>query len=372
LKNRSNLGKIEAGFSVMKKTASSKRRRETKGASMDAITARASLVPAADVGEGPTTSLSRSEIEDVLASEEAPIELVLDVTRFSDGEAAETHSVAVSWERNDLERLLQEAQGDDVVLTFDREALRQAIESDVEGHGIRETVLALAVAATAATGVAANASAEPGPLLGTRGAVATQSSGSPDDRAVSMAAPAAPEATVGVDDRAMSRATPTPDPVLGVDDRAVPRSAPVQTPSVAPDDRAVARSAPVQTPSVAPDDRAVPRSAPADTPSVAPDDRAVPRSAPADTPSLAPDDRAVPRATPAPTAAPTSAVSPDDRAVPRSTPVAAPVTGTATDTGISWAPSPAETAALAGAIALAITGAFFMVGGRRRMRPGAA
>lgn len=302
---------------------------------MEAITARASLVPAADVGEGLTTSLSRSEIEDVLASEEAPIELVLDVTRFSDGEAAETHSVAVSWERNDLERLLQEAQGDDVVLTFDHEALRQAIESDVEGHGMRETVLALAVAATAATGVAANASAEPGPLLGTRGAVATQSSGSPDDRAVSMAAPA-PEATVGVDDRAMSRATPAPDPVLGVDDRAVPRSAPVQTPSVAPDDRAV------------------------------------PRSAPADTPSVAPDDRAVPRATPAPTAAPTSAVSPDDRAVPRSTPVAAPVTGTATDTGISWAPSPAETAALAGAIALAITGAFFMVGGRRRMRPGAA
>jgi hypothetical protein len=319
---------------------------------MEAITARASLVPAADVGEGLTTSLSRSEIEDVLASEEAPIELVLDVTRFSDGEAAETHNVAVSWERSDLERLLQEAQGDEVVLTFDREALSQAIESDVEGHGIRETVLALAVAATAATGVAANASADPGQLPGVRGAVATQSTGSPDDRAVSMAAPA-PEATVGVDDRAVSRATPSPDPVLGVDDRAVPRSAPVQTPSMAPDDRAV------------------PRSAPADTPSLAPDDRAVPRTAPVQTPSMAPDDRAVPRATPAPTSAPTS-VSPDDRAVPRSTPVAAPVTGTSTDTGISWAPSPAETAALAGVIALAITGAFFMVGGRRRMRPGAA
>jgi hypothetical protein len=319
---------------------------------MEAITARASLVPAADVGEGLTTSLSRSEIEDVLASEEAPIELVLDVTRFSDGEAAETHNVAVSWERSDLERLLKEAQGDEVVLTFDREALSQAIQSDVEGHGIRETVLALAVAATAATGVAANASADPGQLPGLRGAVATQSTGSPDDRAVSMAA-SAPEATVGVDDRAVSRATPSPDPVLGVDDRAVPRSAPVQTPSMAPDDRAV------------------PRSAPADTPSLAPDDRAVPRTAPVQTPSMAPDDRAVPRATPAPTSAPTS-VSPDDRAVPRSTPVAAPVTGTSTDTGISWAPSPAETAALAGVIALAITGAFFMVGGRRRMRPGAA
>jgi hypothetical protein len=285
---------------------------------MEAITARASLVPAADVGEGLTTSLSRSDIEDVLASEEAPIELVLDVTRFSDGEAAETRNVAVSWERTDLEQLLREAQGDEVILTFDREALLQTIEGDVEGHGIREAALALAVAATAATGVAANASADPGALPGMRGAVATQSTAGPDDRAVSMAAPAGPEATVGVDDRAASRATPAPDPVLGVDDRAVPRSAP------------------------------------------------------ADTPSLAPDDRAAPRSTPAPTSAPTSAVSPDDRAVPRSTPVAAPVTGTATDTGISWAPSPAETAALAGAIALAITGAFFMVGGRRRMRPGAA
>jgi hypothetical protein len=285
---------------------------------MEAITARASLVPAADVGEGLTTSLSRSDIEDVLASEEAPIELVLDVTRFSDGEAAETRNVAVSWERTDLEQLLREAQGDEVILTFDREALLQTIEGDVEGHGIREAALALAVAATAATGVAANASADPGALPGMRGAVATQSTAGPDDRAVSMAAPAGPEATVGVDDRAASRATPAPDPVLGVDDRAVPRSAP------------------------------------------------------ADTPSLAPDDRAAPRSTPAPTSAPTSAVSPDDRAVPRSTPVAAPVTGTAADTGISWAPSPAETAALAGAIALAITGAFFMVGGRRRMRPGAA
>jgi hypothetical protein len=336
LKNGRDAGKIELRSGVLKKTASAKRRRKTKGASMEDITARALLVPAADVGDGLTTSVSRSEIEEVLESEEAPIELVLDVTRFSDGKADETRNVAVSWERSDLERLLGEAQGDEVTLTFDREALRQAVESDVEGHGIRETVLALAVAATAATGVAANASADPGPLLGVRGAAATQSTASPDDRAVSMASPTAPEATLGVDDRAVSKATPTPDPVLGVDDRAVPRSAPVQAPSVAPDDRAVPRSAPVQAPSVAP------------------------------------DDRAVPRATPAPTSAPTSAVSPDDRAVPRSTPVEAPVAGTATDTGISWAPSPAETAALAGAIALAITGAFFVVGGRRRMRPGPA
>jgi|SRR5215211_1911642 len=301
---------------------------------MEEIAARALLVPAADVSEGLTTSVSRSEIEDVLEGEDAPIELVLDVTRFSDGGAGETHRVSVSWERTDLEQLLREAQGHDVILTFDREALRQAVESDVEGHGVRETVLALAVAATAATGAAASAAAEPGPLLGTRGAVAAQSTASQDDRAVSRATPT-PDPVLGVDDRAVPRATPTPDLVLGVDDRAVPRAAPVDAPSVAPDDRAVPRAAPTPTPDVAPDDRAVPRATPVEAPG----------------PSLAPDDRAVPRAT---------------------TPVAPPATGTVSDPGISWAPSPAETAALAGAIALAITGAFFVVGGRRRLRPGQA
>jgi hypothetical protein len=302
---------------------------------MEEIAARASLVPAADVGQGLTTSVSRSEIEGVLESEETPIELVLEITRFSDGEAGEMRSVAVSWERTDLQQLLSEAQGDKVVLTFDREALRQAVESDVDAHGIRETVLAIAVTATAATGAAASAAAEPGPLLGTRGAVATQSTVSPDDRAVSRATPTAPEASVGVDDRAVARATPTPDPVLGVDDRAVPRATPTPDPVLGVDDRAVPRATPTPDPVLGVDDRAVPRATPVEAPG----------------PSLAPDDRAVPRAT---------------------TPVDAPATGTVSDPGISWSPTPAETAVLAGVFALAITGAFFIVGGRRRLRPGQA
>jgi hypothetical protein len=285
---------------------------------MEEIAARASLVPAADVGQGLTTSVSRSEIEDVLESEETPIELVLEITRFSDGEAGEKRNVAVSWERTDLEQLLSDAQGDKVVLTFDREALRQAVESDVDAHGIREKLLVLAVAATAATGAAANAAAEPGPFLGMRSAVEQQSALASDDRAVSRAAPTtAPDSTLGVDDRAVSRAAPTPDPVLGVDDRAVPRATPTPDPVLGVDDRSVPRATPVEAPGS----------------------------------GLAPDDRAVPRAT---------------------TPVAPPATGTVSDPGISWAPSPAETAVLAGAIALAITGAFFVVGGRRRLRPGQA
>ncbi len=65
--------------------------------------------------------------------------------------------------------------------------------------------------------------------------------------------------------------------------------------------------------------------------------------------------------------------APDDRALPRTDPVATPVgTGTASDPATFSVPSPAETAAIAGVIALMITGAFFVVGGRRRMRPGAA
>lgn len=262
---------------------------------MDELAARAVLVQAPDVRDGLTTSIPRTEIEDVLGQDEMPIELVLDLTRFSDGEAAETRSLAVSWERNELEQLLEQAEGDEVTLTFDRETLSQAIDGDVEAHGIRELALAVAIAATAATGAATAASAEPGPYLGGDVAIAQTGTG-PDDRAFTRGGPA---------------------------------------------------------PSLSPDDRAVPRGV----------------QEPPATPGVSPDDRAFPRA-PAP--APEPVVSPDDRAVPRSTPVEAPVGGTVSDPGISWAPTPAETAALAGAIALVITGAFFVVGGRRRVRPGTA
>jgi hypothetical protein len=332
---------------------------------MEELAARAMLVSAPDVGEGITTSVSRSEIEEVLASEGEPIELVLDVTRFSDDEAPESRSLAVSWERSDLERLLEEAAGDQVILTFNREALHEAMEADVEAHGLRETILALAVAATAATGAgAAQASVDPGGGGGA-GAAITQVSG-PDDRAVSRATPT-PTPQLASDDRAVSRTTPTPAPQFAADDRAVPRATPTTAPGLAPDDRAVPRATPIEAPGLAPDDRAAPRATPIEAPGLAPDDRAVPRAAPIEAPGLAPDDRAVPRATPIEG----PGLSPDDRAVPRATtPTATPTSGTVSDPGISWAPSPAETVVLAGGIALAIAGAFFLVGGRRiRPRP---
>jgi hypothetical protein len=279
---------------------------------MEEITARAALVPAPDVGDGLTTSISRSEIEEVLAAKEAPIELVLDVTRFADGEAGDTRSISVSWERSDLEQLLKDAQGDQVILTFDREALRQVTDDDVEAHGFREKILVLAVAATAATGAAATAAAEPGPYLGA-GTPATQSM-SPDDRAFERTTPAsASDAIVSPDDRAFARTSPVSAPETGV----------------SPDDRAFPRTSPVSAPDTG----------------VSPDDRALPRS---------------------PIAAPDTGLSPDDRAFPRS----APATGTVSDPGTSWAPSPTEAVAVAGALALLITGAFFLVGSdRRRIRP---
>jgi len=303
---------------------------------MEEITARAALVPAPDVGDGLTTSISRSEIEEVLAAEEAPIELVLDVTRFADGETGDTRSISVSWERSDLEQLLKDAQGDQVILTFDREALRQATDDDVEAHGFREKILVLAVAATAATGAAATAAAEPGPFLGAGTPVAQ--SMSPDDRAFARTTPAsASDAIVSPDDRAFARTAPVSAPDAGVtpDDRAFPRTAPVSAPDagVTPDDRAFPRTAPVSAPDAI----------------VSPDDRALPRS---------------------PIAAPDTGLSPDDRALPRTSPVSAPATGTVSDPGSTWAPSPTEAVAAAGALALLITGAFFLVGSdRRRIRP---
>ena len=293
---------------------------------MEERPARATLVAAADVGEGLTTVISKSEIEAALGSEGEPIQLVLDVTPFSEGKAGESRSVPVTWERFDLERLLEQATSENIALTFERDAVWQAIATDVEAHGLREAVIALAVAATAATGAAGQAAAYPSSAFGDSSAAATaQATGdiAPDDRAVPRPTPAA---------------AATPD--LAPDDRAVPRPTPVAaaTPDLAPDDRAIPRPTPVSAPA----------------PNLAPDDRAVPRPTPV---------------TPTPVAVSAPDLAPDDRATPRPTPVSAPATGTVSD-GTSWAPTPAETAALAGALALMITGAFFLVGGRRvRPRP---
>lgn len=268
---------------------------------MQELTARAALVPEGEVGPGLTTYIPRGEMEEVLRAEDGPFELVLDVTRFSEGEPAETRNIAVAWERADLEQLLSRTQGDRVLLTFSGRALADAMSADVEAHRLRDKVLVLAVAATTAAGLAANAQARvDAPSDGGGTAAAAQVGVAPDDRPLPRS-----EGQVGV----------------------------------SPDDRAVATTA--GQVGVSPDDRAVPRTDP--QPIVSPDDRAVPRGV---------------------TEQPTG-VTPDDRAVPRSTPIETP-TVAAPDDGISWDPGPVQIVGLAGAMMLAITGAAFLVAGRRR------
>jgi hypothetical protein len=302
---------------------------DAKGASMQEIPARAALVSAANVGAGLTTSVSRGEVEEAMA-EDGQLELILDVTRFSDGEPAETRSVAVAWERSDLRQLLSQTEGDRVTLTFDGETLGRAMVDDVEAHGVREKAVVLAVAATAVAGVTAGAA-----------------SGS-----------------LGADDRALPRSAPAPQPSFGPDDRALPRMMP--EPELGPDDRALSRMTPVPEPTLGPDDRALPRMMP--EPELGPDDRALPRMTPVPEPTLGPDDRAVPRTDPL--AQPS--LSPDDRNLPLGPPVSQPEPVAATSDDGTWfeAPSP-ETIAVVGGIALAITGAAFAAAtaSRRRVRP---
>jgi hypothetical protein len=92
------------------------------------------------------TLVPRDEIAGALADPANSPELYLDVTR---GE--EEGTIGISWSHDELEQLLADAQGGDVVLTFDRDEL-QTIFDDVEAHGLREKGLVFAVAAAGALG----------------------------------------------------------------------------------------------------------------------------------------------------------------------------------------------------------------------------
>jgi hypothetical protein len=92
------------------------------------------------------TLVPHDEIAGALADPANSPELYLDVTR---GE--EEGTIGISWSYDELEQLLADAQGGDVVLTFDRDEL-QTIFDDVEAHGLREKGLVFAVAAAGALG----------------------------------------------------------------------------------------------------------------------------------------------------------------------------------------------------------------------------
>ena len=111
-------------------------------------------------------SVSRRQITDVLHEPDGAPELVLDLVAAEGGEHA---TIRMTWSRDDLERLLKAASGDDVVLVFDRDELASAF-GDVEPHGLRASaaVFAVAVAGTLGSGASiANATVAGGAGAGT-------------------------------------------------------------------------------------------------------------------------------------------------------------------------------------------------------------
>jgi hypothetical protein len=97
-------------------------------------------------------SVPRRQITDVLHEPDGAPELVLDVVAAERGEHA---TISMTWSRNDLERLLEAASGDEVVLVFDRDELASAF-GDVQAHGLRGRAAVFAVAAAGALGSGAS------------------------------------------------------------------------------------------------------------------------------------------------------------------------------------------------------------------------
>jgi hypothetical protein len=126
----------------------------TKGGVVQEFDAQATVVDASGISGGLTTTIARSDVQSALQETEIP-PLVLDIRRGD-----ETSSVALTWKRDDLERLLNEASGDQIQLTFDPGTIGQAFD-DVEAHGLREKAAVVAVAVAGAAALAGGASAMP-------------------------------------------------------------------------------------------------------------------------------------------------------------------------------------------------------------------
>ena len=113
------------------------------------------LVRPEDVGGRPpaaTISVAREEIEEALASDDAP-ELILEI-QLRETERRELH---VAWERSDLETVLAGAGPGRIAFSFEPSELYRALEHpDFEGHGFREAILLTVAAASASAAVAAS------------------------------------------------------------------------------------------------------------------------------------------------------------------------------------------------------------------------
>ena len=104
-------------------------------------------------------TIERGDVEKALQSDE-PVDLLLDVERVgADGSGRETERIALGWEPEDLERLLAQAGGGEITLTFDEAELRQLLDADVDAHGMRERLAVVTVVAGLAAAGASGASA---------------------------------------------------------------------------------------------------------------------------------------------------------------------------------------------------------------------
>src|SRR4051794_17247054 len=91
-----------------------------------------------------TTIISRVAIADALR--ESSPELFLDLEHGD-----ERSTIGISWSHDELEQLLDRANGDDILFAFDRDQLQLAFD-DVEAHGFRERALVFTVAVAGALG----------------------------------------------------------------------------------------------------------------------------------------------------------------------------------------------------------------------------
>jgi hypothetical protein len=145
-------GKIEVVRTVLL-IGADLHRQLSEGRTMQEVLDRARLVDASDIGAREIrTTVRRDEIQDVLKSKDGDPELVIDVTR---GGETEARTMRFAWDPGELEKLLQQTDGDNVTLVFDASELERAFEDDVTAHGLRQAALVLAVAATTAASGAA-------------------------------------------------------------------------------------------------------------------------------------------------------------------------------------------------------------------------
>jgi hypothetical protein len=127
---------------------------------MEEVASTPKLVDPADVDAkgGLTATLPRSDIELAL-KDDAGADLLLEIARIQNGER-DDRKVRVVWEKSELEDLLRRASGDLITLTFSQaEVERMLDDPDVEAQGLREKVLVLTVAAATAAGFAGSAAA---------------------------------------------------------------------------------------------------------------------------------------------------------------------------------------------------------------------